>query len=69
MLDIEKLKEYEGKKVFIRVEGEKERAYSGYVKEVLDLGNDLIFIGISRCDNGLFVSIQLKKIIEIKEEQ
>ena len=56
---------YEGKKVFLRTN--KDRVYSGVVKEVADIGDGVIFISLITYKNQ-WVTIIASEIVEIKEE-
>ena len=57
---------YEGKKVFLRTN--KDRVYSGVIKEVADVGNGIIFISLISSVTGKWTTIVSSEIIEIKEE-
>jgi len=58
-------KKYEGKKVFLRTN--KNRVYSGVVKDISDVGNDVVFISLIDI-KGDWVTISINEIVEIKEE-
>jgi ribosome maturation factor RimP len=56
---------WEGKKVFLRTD--KDKVFSGIVKEVADIGDGIIFISlIDRF--GLWITVPVSKIAELKEE-
>ena len=57
---------YEGRKIFLRTN--KNRTYSGIVKEVADVGDGVIFISLIRYD-GKWVTVTASEIVEIKEEE
>lgn len=57
---------YEGKKVFLRTN--KNRVYSGVIKEIADVGNGIIFISLIN-SLGQWTTVVGSEITEIKEER
>lgn len=54
-----------GKQIFLRTN--KDKVYSGIVKEVADVGDGIIFLSL--LDKfGQWVTVTVKEIVEIKEE-
>lgn len=57
---------YVGKKVFLRTNNH--RTYSGIIKEVVGVGDGLIFISLVTTHQSKWVTVAAHEIVEIKEE-
>lgn len=57
-------KEYLGKKIFLRTV--KDRIYIGVVKDITDLGDNIIFFSLTTSKG--WVTVLARDIAEIKEE-